>query len=240
MTNARVAGSAFLLYIVLGLPAGMLMTRAISAEGIAAKLVGVAQHANDLRVAVVLVLFSSFCALVLGVTLYGITREVDPDLAMLALTFRVGEGVIGCISVQRSLGLLWVATAAGANAPDNQTAHALGTLFTGQGGALGLVGALFFAVGSTIFCWLLVRGRMIPAVLAWLGVVVSVTWVVGLPLQLVGVLHGPIVTLVMFVPMAAFEVPFALWLLIKGVAAGQPKSAVVMTSNSKRLSVSDI
>ena len=227
-TNARIAGSAFLLYIVLGLLAGMLMARATSAEGIAAKLPGVAQHANDLRVAVVLVLFSSFCALVLGVTLYSITREVDPDMAMLALTFRVGEGVIGGISVQRSLGLLWVATATGANAPDIQTAHALGTLFTGQGGSLGLVGALFFAVGSTIFSWLLLRGRMIPTLLAWLGVVVSLTWVVGLPLQLVGVLRGPIVTWLIFVPMAAFEIPFALWLLIKGVAAGE--SAVPMSS----------
>jgi len=197
-------------------------------KGIAAKLVGVAQHANDLRVAVVLVLFSSFCALVLGVRLYAITREVDPDLAMLALTFRIGEGVIGGISVQRSLELLWVATTAGANAPDNQTAHVLGTLFTGQGGALGLDGALFFAVGSTIFSWLLLRGRMIPAVLARLGVVVSITWVVGLPLQLADVLHGSIVTWVILVPMAAFEVPFALWLLIRGVAAGQPKSAVAI------------
>jgi hypothetical protein len=52
--------------------------------------------------------------------------------------------------------------------------------------------------------------------------------VVGLPLQLVEVLHGPIVTLVIFVPMAAFEVPFALWLLIKGVAASPPKSAIAM------------
>jgi hypothetical protein len=220
MTNARVAGSAFLLYIVLGLPAGMLTARATSGVGIAAKLAGVAQHANDLRAAVLLVLFSSFCALVLGVTLYAITRHVDRDLAMLGLTFRVGEGVIGGISVQRSLGLLWLATAAGDNAPDIQTAHALGTFFTGQGGAPGLVGALFFAAGSTIFSWLLLRGRMIPAVLAWLGVVVSLMWVVGLPLQLAGVLHGPIVTWVIFLPMAAFEIPFALWLLIKGVAAG--------------------
>ena len=81
MTNARVAGSAFLLYIMLGAPAGMLMARATSAHGIAAKLMGAAQHANDLRVIVVLVLFSSFCALVLGAALYAITREVDPDLA---------------------------------------------------------------------------------------------------------------------------------------------------------------
>jgi hypothetical protein len=204
----------------------MLMTRATSAQGIAAKLMGVAQHANDLRVAVVLILFSNFCAIALGVTLHAITREVDPDLAMLALTFRVGEGVIGGISVQRPLGLLWVATAAGAHAPDMQTAHALGTLFTGQGGAPGLVGALFFAAGSTIFSWLLLRGRMIPPVLAWLGVVVSITWVVGLPLQMTDVFRGPIVTWVMFVPMAAFEVPFALWLLVKGVAAREPKAAI--------------
>jgi hypothetical protein len=206
----------------------MLMARATGGAGIAAKLVGAAQHANDLRVAVVLVLFSSFCALVLGVTLYSITRHVDQDLALLALTFRVGEGVIGGISVQRSLGLLWVATATGASAPDIQTAHALGTLFTGQGGTLGSVGALFFAVASTIFSWLLLRGRMIPAVLAWLGVVVSFTWVIGVPLQLAGVLRGPIVTWVIFLPMAAFEVPFALWLLVKGVAAGQPKAAVAV------------
>ena len=204
------------------------MARATGGAGIAAKLAGAAQHANDLRAAVVLVLFSSFCALVLGATLYAITRQVDQDLAMLALTFRVGEGVIGGISVQRSLGLLWVATATGANAPDIQTAHALGTLFTGQGGTLGSVGALFFAVGSTIFSWLLLRGRMIPAVLAWLGVVVSFTWVVGVPLQLAGVLRGPILTWVIFLPMVAFEVPFALWLLVKGVAVGQPKTAVVI------------
>jgi hypothetical protein len=202
----------------------MLMARATSAAGIVAKLASVAQHPNDLRVALVLVLFSSFCALVLGVTLYAITREVDADLAMLALTFRVGEGVIGGISVQRPLGLLWVAAAAGANATDIQTAHALGTLFAGQGGALGLVGALFFAVGSAIFSWLLLRGRLIPAFLAWLGLVVSITWVVGLPLQLADWLRGPIITWVIFVPMAAFEVSFALWLLIKGVAPGQPVS----------------
>jgi hypothetical protein len=30
---------------------------------------------------------------------------------------------------------------------------------------------------------------MIPAVLAWLGVVASVLWIIGLPLQLVGILR---------------------------------------------------
>ena len=79
------------------------------------------------------------------------------------------------------------------------------------------VGATFFAVGSTLFSWLLLRGRMIPVALAWLGVLASVLLVVGLPLQLAGVLGGS-ATQLMWLPMAAFEVPLALWLLIKGLA----------------------
>ena len=66
----------------------------------------------------------------LGVTLYAITREQDPDLAMMALACRVVEAVPG-------------------------------------------EGTIFFAAGSLIFSWLLLRGRMIPAGLAWLGVIGS-------------------------------------------------------------------
>ena len=70
MANSRVAGSAFLLYIGLGLPGGTLIQKAASGEGVAAQLASVVQHASDVRAAIVLILFSSFCALVLGVTLY--------------------------------------------------------------------------------------------------------------------------------------------------------------------------
>src|SRR5215467_2661550 len=216
MTSARVAGAAFLLYIGLGLPGGTLIQKATTGEGVAAKLASVAQHASDVRAAIVLILFSSFCALVIGATLYSITREVDSDLAMLAMAFRVGEGVIGGVTVQRSLGLLRLATGADSNAPDSLISNALGALFLSDGG-LGLIGALFFAMGSAIFSWLLLRGRMIPPVLAWLGVVASILWIIGLPLQLVGILRGTVIWL--YIPMAAFEIPFALWLLIKGVTA---------------------
>jgi hypothetical protein len=216
-TNARVAGFTFLFYIALGIASMVLFGRATNADGIAAKLAGIARHASDARVAVVLTLFTSFSALVLGVSLYAITRDEEHDLAMLALTCRVGEGVIGGLSIQRSLGLLWLATAAGANAPDTAVAHALGAfLLTGQAWSP-IISATFFAVGSALFSWLLLRGRMIPVALAWLGVLASVLLVVGLPLQLAGVLRGSVAQL-MWIPMAAFEIPLALWLLIKGVA----------------------
>ena len=207
-TNARIAGFTFLFYIAVAFPSMVLLDRATSGEGIAAQLASIARHATDVRVAVVLVLLGCFAALVLAVTLYAITREQDPDIAMLALTCRVAEGVISGISIPETLGLLWLATATGPNAPDTGAAHALGAYLLRGDMALT---ATFFAVGSTLFCYLLLRGRMIPIPLAWLGVIASVLLVVTLPLQLAGVLRGPITSL-MYLPMLAFEVPCGLWL----------------------------
>jgi hypothetical protein len=98
-------------------------------------------------------------------------------------------------------------------------------------------GAIFFAVGSTLFCWLLLRGRMIPVALAWLGVLASVLLVVILPLQRAGLLGGPMtwsasVTWLVWLPMLVFEVALALRLLINGVAtpaARQPSSGTSRT-----------
>jgi hypothetical protein len=214
-TSARLAGFTFLFYIAAGVTSLVLSNRAISGEGIAAKLASIAQHATDMRVIVVLTVLTTLSAWVLGVTLYAITRELDPDLAMLGLICRVGEGLNGAAGIRGTLSLLWLATATGANAPDPKAAHALGQFLLGESAT---ISAIFFAVGSTLFAWLLLRGRMIPVPLAWLGVVASILLVVGLPLELAGVLRGTVAQL-MWIPMAAFEIPLAVWLIVKGVAA---------------------
>jgi Domain of unknown function (DUF4386) len=216
-TNARVAGFTFLFYIAVALSGMVLENRAASGEGTAAKLASIAQHASDMRAAVVLELLGCFCALVLAVTLYSITRDQDPDLAMLVLVFRAAEGAIGAVSLSMPLGLRWLATATGANAPDPAAASALGAVLLNLESSISVLTAAFFAVGSLVFSWLLLRGRIVPAVLAWVGIVASVLVVLILPLQLVGVLKSPITDL-MWVPMLAFEVPLGLWLLLKGVA----------------------
>ena len=160
-TYARVAGFTFLFYIVAGISSMALP--------------------NQSQVADLLSLLLNFSAIVLGVTLFMITREQGPALALLALACRILEAV-----------------------------HS--------------ESAIFFAVGSLLFSWLLLRGRMIPVALAWLGVLASVLWVVGLPLQLIGVLPDS-VTWFIYLPMAAFEIPFALWLIIKGVALSTSNAA---------------
>ena len=208
--NARLAGFAYLFYIAVAFPSMVLMSRATSGEGMAAKLASVAQHAADVHLVAVLSLLSSCCALALAVSLWSITRDQDPDLAMLGLTCRVAEGVTGAVSIPASLGLLWLAT----NAPDPASAQTLGG-FVLQDSPL--VAASFFALGSTLFSWLLLRGRMISVALAWLGVVASILIVVGLTLQLGGLLRGAVPQL-MWLPMAAYEIPLGFWLVFKGVA----------------------
>jgi hypothetical protein len=159
-TNARIAGLAYFVYIV---------------AGIASLAMAGRPHATG-----VLSLFTSFSALLLGVTLYAITRAEDPDLALLALLCRVIEAIPG-------------------------------------------EGAIYFAVGSSIFCWLLLRGRMIPVSLAALGLAASLFLVVVLPLQRAGFFQkgsdwASGVTWLMWLPMLLFEVAFALWLIVRGVA----------------------
>jgi hypothetical protein len=213
---ARLAGFTILFYMVAGATVVYLMNRATDAEGTVATLSRIAGHTSDVRVAIVLEILECFSALVLAVTLYGITREENHDFAMLAMVCRVGEGVLGAVGIPHTMGLLWLASAgSGVGAPDVATTNAMGAFFLVpvQGA---LIGAPFFAVGSMIFSYLLLRGRIVPTTLAWLGVLASVLLVMSLPLQLAGFIKGPI-TGYLWLPMIAYHIMLGLRLLIKGV-----------------------
>ena len=213
-TNARIAGLTFLVYIAAGITSMVLYRRATGGAAIAERLAAIAGHTTAVGVLVLLGFVQCFSALVLAVTLWAITRDEDNDLAMLGLTCRVGEGVIDGLAIPGILAVFSLATSTGPDATGTAAAQTLASYLLRTDVE---VPATFFAVGSTFFSWLLLRGRMIPVPLAWLGVVASVLLVVCLPLALAGFLRGPIVTL-MWLPMLAFEVPLGLWLITKGVA----------------------
>lgn len=165
MMYARIAGFTFIFYIAAGIFSMSLPDGSPSVDALG--------------------LLLNLSALVLGVTLYMLTREQGPALALLALACRALEAV-----------------------------HE--------------ESAIFFSIGSLIFCWLLLRGRLIPSALAWLGVIASALLVVILPLQLAGLLTNmnwsDSITWVVWLPMLVFELIFALWLFIKGVADPQVAS----------------
>jgi hypothetical protein len=106
---------------------------------------------------------------------------------------------------------------AGEGVPDIPTTNALRAFLLMPGPSVPL-GAIFFAVGSLIFSYLLLRGRMVPVSIAWLGVFASGLLMVVLPLQLAGFSTGPLTGYHQWLPALVFQVVLALWLLIKGVA----------------------
>jgi hypothetical protein len=173
----------------------------------------------NVRLSILIALLEGLSSLVLAVTLYGITRDEDHELAMLGLVCRVAEGVLGSINnIPSYLGLLWLTKAGvGTDVPDMPTANALRAFLLMPGGSVPL-GAFFFAVGSLIFSWPLLRGRMVPVSIAWLGVFASGLLVVVLPVQLAGFSTGPLTGYYQWLPALVFQVVLALWLLIKGVA----------------------
>ena len=116
-------------------------------------------------------------AVILAVTLFVVTRVEQPVVAAVGMIFRLAEGALG-----PALDVTGITVS-----------HPT------------LIDATLFAIGSTCFCWLLLRGGMLPRSLAWVGVIASVMLVVGLPLQLAGRLGAPI-TALMWMPMLAFEV----------------------------------
>lgn len=213
--NSRVAGFAFLFYIAVGVTQSMVGAGASAGSSTAARVASMAGHAPQVRTNALLGLVTVFTAITLAAALYGLTRAEDQDLAIFALGCRIGEGILGAVTTLVSLTLLSLAMEQTADVDSMALAPVAAVLFKLRP-TVTLVGALFFAVGSTVFAYLLLRGRLIPRALAWLGIASSLLLVAALPLQLIGVLRGTITQLI-WIPAAAFEVPLGLWLLIKGV-----------------------
>src|SRR6266513_3453297 len=167
-TSARIAGFTYLFYAVTGICIELLMHRARNVDGdAAAKLARIGEYATNVRLAILIVLLECFSALVLAVTLYGITRVQDHELAMLALVCRVVEGVLGTLRIPNYLGLLWLAKAGGtAGAPDIPTTNALGAFLLMPVPSVP-ISTIFLAVGSLIVSYLLLGGRLVPVSIAW-------------------------------------------------------------------------
>lgn len=212
-TNARVAGATFLLYIILGLTSLAIGRGAMTGDTGAAKLASMAQHAAALRLEMLLAVVLCFVALALAVSLYGITRHVDHELSVFAMCCRVAEAFFGIAPLSVTVTLLNLATG-----EHDAASEAFAVMLLRLRAANPTFTAVFFSVGSTVFGWLLLRGRVVPGWLARLGVLASVLLVVVLPAQLAGYIDGGGVWQVVWLPMLVFEVTLAFWLIIRGAA----------------------
>jgi hypothetical protein len=222
-TNARIAGITFLVYIVVGVAGIILFNPVETADGTAAKLASIAEHPWRVRLTLLQYMVFIVFSVVLAATLYAITRDEDPDIAVLAFSCRVVEGMLNGLSVFATAGLLWLGTGGSAATLEPAGVNALGTMFFKFLGWQFITSAWIFSVGSTLFSYLFLRARSIPVWLAWLGIFGSVLLAVLLPVQFIGLLKGA-ATDYIWAPLAVFEVVLGFWLIIKGVGPARPRS----------------
>jgi uncharacterized protein DUF4386 len=222
--NAHLAGFAFLFYIAVGVAQSIVGSGASAGTDISARLASLASHATQVRINALLGFATAITALALAAALYGLTRDDDQDLAILATSCRICEGLFGALPTVLSLTLLSLALSESANS--SAAAAVAASLFRART-LVTLVGSIFFAIGSTIFSYLFLKGTFIPRGLAWLGIGSSLLLVVALPFELVGLLTGSLAQLI-WVPAAAFEIPLGIWLLARG---GSHRSAMAHNNN---------
>jgi hypothetical protein len=167
-TTARIAGAAFLVYIVAGLSSLALFGAASRGADMSARIAAVSSHVTEMRLSLLLNFVSAFCALLLAASLYSLTRTSDRELAMFGMLCRAGEGILGMFAFS-ALGLLWLGQSA--KAPSGEAADAIASTLIVAGQWQASTAALLFAAGSTAFAVAFLRGRALPLPLARLGVV---------------------------------------------------------------------
>ena len=211
--DARIAGYAYLGYIVFTMSSTMLFGRATAGAGTSETLSTLGRMLWIARVTVLLDLLQMVCALLLAATLYRLVRAVDPTIALIAMLFRVGEGLLGALPLLSKLELMRLAMKPVTGLSEGSSYLSAGTemLHRPDDG----FSQFCFVVGGFLFASLFLRGRLIPRWLAWVGVVTIGAQAICVPLHIAMMIPGSIVN-VLWLPILLYEVPLGVWLIYRG------------------------
>ena len=219
-TAAKVAAIAFpialasLAYANFGIR-GPLMATADSAE----KVRILAAGESVFRLSVVLDLVYCVGFIVLLTSLYVVLSPVNRYVALLATVSKLVYTITG---VLMALSFLEVVRFAGDPAYlqsiGSQSLQALVTLNFAGAWDQYYVGLVFWALSSTLYGWLWLRSRYIPAGLAVFGMVASAWCVFCAIAYIASPSFGNVVNVWLFdMPMALFYIAVSFWLLFKGL-----------------------
>jgi hypothetical protein len=213
-TEARVAGYTYLSYIVFAMLSTVLSSKTTVGADTSQMLATLRNTIWIARGTVLLDLLQIVCAVVLAVTLYRLSKVVDATLAMIAMGFRFGEGLLSFLPLLGKLELMKLAT--GSNG-----------LCAANTGCLAVAGEIFnrpddlfsqfcFVVGGSLFAYLLLAGHLVPRWIAWTGVITIGLQLICVTLNVAAILPGRVVNWLWF-PILLYEGPLGVYLIRKGV-----------------------
>ena len=214
---ARVAGLAYILVIVLGAFSVNYIDSTIIVPGNdAATVNNIVANQLRVRISVLSEIVMYVLVVLLSLALYVVLRPVSGNLALLALFWRLGEGIIGG-GVSVLSGLVPLLLLERDSAFQAEQLQSLVGLFLGIRNAGLDVVLIFIGVGGTLFCYLFFKSKYIPRLLSTWGMF---TYLSMLALAMTSILVPSLpesIRMLLYAPGGLFEIVIGLWLLVKGI-----------------------
>jgi hypothetical protein len=214
---ARIAGFLYLWLIITGLAGALTISHIVGSGTFAetAKRVVASEHLY--RVALTSELIETLSALLLAFALYVTLKPVDKLLAQIAMYWRLGESFIGGAGmIVGFLRLSLYSSPQSIEALGTDRSQVLVELTRAAGFAVYNISAIFFSIGSILFCYLFFKSRYIPRILSAFGIFASAV----VTIMCFGCLIFPEHAATLqygWAPMAIAEVATGFWLMLFAV-----------------------
>ncbi len=164
---------------------------------------------------------------ILSAALYVILKPVNKNAALVAVFWWLLECAIATVVTLNTLAVLFLVNGRGSlHGVSNVQLDTLAPVLISVDRAGNRIAAIFFGMGSLMFCYLWFKSRFIPRVLAAWGVFASLLPILA-PLATVMVpgFDVPLRRARSGIPIIIFEVLLGFWLLLQGVRGTEFKSA---------------
>lgn len=168
---------------------------------------------RQLMAGALLLLLNSITAVVIAIRLYPLLKAQRQPIGLYYLCARIMEALILILGLLSLLQLFALGKGMGhTNAADPYVTEMLYRLATQGNFHAYQLAMIVLGLGSIPFCYLLLRSALIPALLAWTGLLGYGLLAFGACLELFGYGYGMVFSL----PGGLFEVGLATWLMAKG------------------------
>ena len=226
---ARVAGFTFLFLIALFMGADKLTSVIAGSAGHAEAVTRITAAQHLYRAALSADVIGAIATVVLAVALYATLKPVNPDVARLALCWRLGEATLEGVTCALSFLVVRTYTAPHdfASFDAGQLQALVSMIGTFQGSVFYIITA-FFGFGSTLFFYLFFKSRYLPRLISAFGILASII----VPVMALGHLIAPENAALFqngWYPIFVAEVVTGLWLLVFSVKITAPSNAPAMT-----------
>ena len=213
----RVAGLAYILIIVIGvLNAIFIDSKLIIYEDIKLTVANIIANEFLFRFGIACELILYVLVIILSVLLYIILKSVDKNLALLAMVFRVSEGLLGITTVLVGFILLGLLNNQVTSMEEIQLSSMISALLSARANGLYII-LLLIGFGGTLFLYLFYKSVYIPKTISVWGMF---TYLSMLILSLISILFPESpdqLEIVLYGLGTLFELTIGFWLLIKGV-----------------------